>query len=56
VEPEEDLRARRILLDGSTENSDPKLLLQIFFASLIGPVFFEFIQRKKDNRFGKGNF
>ena len=55
-EPVEDLRTRGILLDGSTENSDPRLLLQIFSESLIGPVFFEFIQRKKDNGFGEGNF
>ena len=55
-EPVEDLRTRGILLDGSTENIDPRLLLQIFSESLIGPVFFEFIQRKKDNGFGEGNF
>jgi len=32
------------------------LLLQIFSEALIGPVFFEFIQRKKDEGFGEGNF
>ena len=31
-------------------------LLQIFSANLIGPVFFEFIQRKRDEGFGEGNF
>jgi 4-hydroxyphenylpyruvate dioxygenase len=50
------LQSRGILLDGSTENGDPRLLLQIFSQSQIGPVFFEFIQRKKDEGFGEGNF
>lgn len=50
------LQSRGILLDGSTENNDPRLLLQIFSEKLIGPVFFEFIQRKKDEGFGEGNF
>ncbi|GGB91913.1 4-hydroxyphenylpyruvate dioxygenase [Marinobacterium zhoushanense] len=54
-EPTEELKARGILLDGSTEG-EPKLLLQIFSANLLGPVFFEFIQRKKDEGFGEGNF
>jgi len=31
-------------------------LLQIFSQTAIGPVFFEFIQRKKDEGFGEGNF
>jgi 4-hydroxyphenylpyruvate dioxygenase len=55
-EPVDELQSRGILLDGSTENDDPRLLLQIFSATLIGPVFFEFIQRKKDEGFGEGNF
>ncbi len=55
-EPTADLQARGILLDGSTENNDPRLLLQIFGQAVIGPVFFEFIQRKKDEGFGNGNF
>ena len=50
------LQSRGILLDGSTENNDPRLLLQIFGTPKIGPVFFEFIQRKKDDGFGEGNF
>jgi 4-hydroxyphenylpyruvate dioxygenase len=50
------LRKRGILLDGSTEHGDPRLLLQIFSQTQIGPVFFEFIQRKKDEGFGEGNF
>ncbi len=55
-EPVEELKTRGILLDGSTEDGDPRLLLQIFSETLIGPVFFEFIQRKKDEGFGEGNF
>jgi len=55
-EPLDDLQTRGILLDGSTEQDDPRLLLQIFSGTLIGPVFFEFIQRKKDDGFGEGNF
>ena len=31
-------------------------MLQIFSETVIGPVFFEFIQRKKDEGFGEGNF
>jgi 4-hydroxyphenylpyruvate dioxygenase len=55
-EPIDELQTRGILLDGSTEQDDPRLLLQIFSGTLIGPVFFEFIQRKKDDGFGEGNF
>jgi 4-hydroxyphenylpyruvate dioxygenase len=33
-----------------------RLLLQIFSETLLGPVFFEFIQRKGDEGFGEGNF
>lgn len=55
-EPVDELQTRGILLDGSTENDDLRLLLQIFSKPLIGPVFFEFIQRKKDDGFGEGNF
>jgi 4-hydroxyphenylpyruvate dioxygenase len=55
-EPMDDLQTRGILLDGSTVQDDPRLLLQIFSGTLIGPVFLEFIQRKKDDGFGEGNF
>ncbi|ARN75249.1 4-hydroxyphenylpyruvate dioxygenase [Oceanicoccus sagamiensis] len=55
-EPVAELQCRGILLDGSTQNNDPRLLLQIFSETLIGPVFFEFIQRKRDEGFGEGNF
>ena len=52
----EELKARGILLDGTTENGEARLLLQIFSETLLGPVFFEFIQRKGDDGFGEGNF
>jgi 4-hydroxyphenylpyruvate dioxygenase len=55
-EPIHELRARGILLDGSTHDADPRLLLQIFSDTLLGPVFFEFIERKRDEGFGEGNF
>ena len=55
-EPTEALKSRGILLDGSTEDGEPKLLLQIFSEKAIGPIFFEFIQRKEDEGFGEGNF
>jgi 4-hydroxyphenylpyruvate dioxygenase len=51
-----ELQSRGILLDGTTENGSPRLLLQIFSETLLGPVFFEFIQRKGDDGFGEGNF
>ena len=55
-EPVNELKARGILLDGATEGGQPRLLLQIFSAPALGPVFFEFIQRKEDEGFGEGNF
>lgn len=54
-EPVEELRKRRILLDGDPANGDG-LLLQIFTATCIGPIFFEIIQRKGNEGFGEGNF
>ena len=54
------LQTRGILMDGSTGNMNegqtPRLLLQIFSKTQLGPVFFEFIQRKGDDGFGEGNF
>lgn len=50
-----ELQTRGILLDGTTTDG-PKLLLQIFSDTVVGPVFFEFIQRKQDDGFGEGNF
>ena len=49
------LRENKILIDGS-DDSDPKLLLQIFTQTVIGPIFFEIIQRKGNEGFGEGNF
>ncbi|HVD85431.1 MAG TPA: 4-hydroxyphenylpyruvate dioxygenase, partial [Bradyrhizobium sp.] len=39
-----------------SKEGDRRLLLQIFSATVLGPVFFEFIQRKGDDGFGEGNF
>jgi 4-hydroxyphenylpyruvate dioxygenase len=51
-EPAEALHERGILLDGAHGG----LLLQIFTEAVIGPIFFEIIQRKGDEGFGEGNF
>jgi len=51
-----ELQLRGILLDGSMESGHQRLLLQIFSQAMLGPVFFEFIQRKGDEGFGEGNF
>jgi 4-hydroxyphenylpyruvate dioxygenase len=57
-QPVGELQARGILLDGTTEGGQPRLLLQIFSQPMLGPVFFEFIERKGNYRegFGEGNF
>ncbi|VWX59312.1 4-hydroxyphenylpyruvate dioxygenase [Burkholderiales bacterium 8X] len=55
-QPVDELKSRGILLDGNTEGGSPRLLLQIFSGTMLGPVFFEFIQRKGDDGFGEGNF
>lgn len=55
-EPIDELKSRGILLDGATGDAQPRLLLQIFSETLVGPIFFEFIQRKQDEGFGEGNF
>ncbi len=55
-EPTGELKKRGILLDGNTKDGEKRLLLQIFSENMIGPVFFEFIQRKDDDGFGEGNF
>ncbi len=51
----EALRSRRILIDGGPQDGEG-LLLQIFSTNVIGPIFFEFIQRKGNDGFGEGNF
>lgn len=48
----EALKQRNILVDGSPD----ELLLQIFSENQLGPIFFEFIQRKGNEGFGEGNF
>lgn len=47
-----ELKSRKILIDGKKD----ALLLQIFSENQLGPIFFEFIQRKGDDGFGNGNF
>ena len=50
------LRRDRILIDGATPQQEGGLLLQIFTETVIGPIFFEVIQRKGNEGFGEGNF
>ena len=54
-EPVDELRRRRILIDGAPTEGQG-LLLQIFGKNAFGPIFFEFIQRKGNEGFGEGNF
>jgi 4-hydroxyphenylpyruvate dioxygenase len=51
-EPIGELQSRNILVDGAPG----ELLLQIFSENQLGPIFFEFIQRKGNEGFGEGNF
>jgi 4-hydroxyphenylpyruvate dioxygenase len=55
-QPVSQIQARGILLDGTTQGGQKRLLLQIFSQPIFGPVFFEFIQRAGDEGFGEGNF
>ena len=56
-EPVDQLQRRGLLVDGHTsEEGELRLLLQIFTETLIGPAFFEIIQRKGEPGFGEGNF
>jgi len=52
------LRRERILIDGEGVDKDhgEDKLLQIFTETVIGPIFFEIIQRKGNEGFGEGNF
>lgn len=50
-----DLKDLRILIDGNPAKREG-LLLQIFTNTVIGPIFFEIIQRKGNEGFGEGNF
>ena len=47
-----EIQKRGILLDGAKG----RFLLQIFTETLIGPIFFEIIERRGDDGFGQGNF
>jgi len=51
----EELRTRHILIDGNPQKGEG-VLLQIFTQNVIGPIFFEIIQRKGNEGFGEGNF
>ncbi len=57
-EPIDRMRRHGILIDGEgvLDGGTTKILLQIFSKTVIGPIFFEFIQRKGDEGFGEGNF
>lgn len=51
----DELKRRGILIDGSG-SSEEGILLQVFTSNVIGPIFFEIIQRKGNQGFGEGNF
>jgi len=57
-EPLDRMKKHGILIDGEgvVEGGRTRVLLQIFSKTVIGPIFFEFIQRKGDEGFGEGNF
>ena len=57
-EPIERMKKHGILIDGEgvVDGGETKILLQIFSKTVVGPIFFEFIQRKGDDGFGEGNF
>lgn len=57
-EPLERMKKHGILIDGEgvVDGGVTRVLLQIFSKTVIGPIFFEFIQRKGDDGFGEGNF
>jgi 4-hydroxyphenylpyruvate dioxygenase len=57
-EPIDRLARHGILIDGEgvVDGGETRILLQIFSKTVIGPIFFEFIQRKGDDGFGEGNF
>ncbi len=49
------MKRNKILIDADPDDKS-KQLLQIFTQNCIGPIFFEIIQRKGNERFGEGNF
>lgn len=58
TEPLDRMQKHGILIDGEgvVNGGMTRILLQIFSKTVIGPIFFEFIQRKGDDGFGEGNF
>jgi 4-hydroxyphenylpyruvate dioxygenase len=58
TEPIARMKRHGILIDGEgvADGGTTKILLQVFSKTVIGPIFFEFIQRKGDEGFGEGNF
>jgi 4-hydroxyphenylpyruvate dioxygenase len=58
AEPVKRMKKHGILIDGEgvVDGATTRILLQIFSKTVIGPIFFEFIQRKGDDGFGEGNF
>lgn len=57
-EPLERMKKNGILIDGEgvVDGGETRILLQVFSKTVVGPIFFEFIQRKGDDGFGEGNF
>jgi 4-hydroxyphenylpyruvate dioxygenase len=57
-EPLERMMRHGILIDGEgvLDGGETRILLQIFSKTVVGPIFFEFIERKGDDGFGEGNF
>jgi 4-hydroxyphenylpyruvate dioxygenase len=58
TEPLDRIKQNGILIDGEgvVDGGNTRVLLQVFSKTVIGPIFFEFIQRKGDDGFGEGNF
>jgi 4-hydroxyphenylpyruvate dioxygenase len=58
LEPLDRMMKNGIMIDGEgvLGGGETRILLQIFSKTCIGPIFFEFIQRKGDDGFGEGNF
>jgi 4-hydroxyphenylpyruvate dioxygenase len=52
TEDHDRIKDHNVLVDGDEEG----YLLQIFTKNVIGPIFFELIQRKEHESFGEGNF
>ncbi len=57
-EPLDRMMKHGVMIDGEgvVDGGETRILLQIFSKTVIGPIFFEFIQRKGDDGFGEGNF